>query len=186
MRNPARFLGLPAIFTALAIVLTVLVLQAQGNEANVSSFTDSEIAAIVVTANAADVENGELALTRTTNPAVRAFAQTMVTDHTAVNQQAADLVAKLGVTPAPSEASRDLAAATTAQRSALAVTPAADFDRAYVANEVAYHQSVLETLDQALIPAAENAELKALLVAVRPAFVAHLEHAKQLQASLER
>jgi putative membrane protein len=51
--------------------------------------------------------------------------------------------------------------------------------------EVAYHQQVLDALDKTLIPGAQNAELKALLVKVRPAFVAHLEHAKMVQKSLK-
>jgi putative membrane protein len=168
-----------------ALLLTILAVQAQSRNPAVPKLTDAEIAAIVVIANSADVENGELALTRAENPAVKAFARTMVTDHTAVNRQAAELVAMLGVTPAPSEASRSLAAATTAQRQSLAEKSGAAFDRAYIANEVAYHTTVLETLDGVLIPQAENGELKALLVAVRPAFVAHLEHARQLQESLE-
>jgi putative membrane protein len=41
-------------------------------------------------------------------------------------------------------------------------------------------------MDKTLIPSAQNAELKALLVKVRPAFVAHLDHAKQLQSTLEK
>jgi len=41
-----------------------------------------------------------------------------------------------------------------------------------------------DALDKVLIPSAQNAELKALLIQVRPAFVAHLEHAKMIQASL--
>jgi putative membrane protein len=49
---------------------------------------------------------------------------------------------------------------------------------------VAYHESVLDALDKTLIPSAKNEELKALLVKVRPAFVAHLDHAKHLQAEL--
>ncbi len=60
------------------------------------------------------------------------------------------------------------------------------FDKAYVDHEVAYHQQVLDALDQTLIPGATNAELKALLVKVRPAFAAHLEHAKHLQTSVAK
>ena len=62
----------------------------------------------------------------------------------------------------------------------------ADFDRAYVDNEVTYHQTVLDALDKTLIPSANNDELKALLVKVRPAFVAHLDHAKHLQSTLRK
>lgn len=58
------------------------------------------------------------------------------------------------------------------------------FDRAYVDHEVVYHQNVIEALDKTIIPNAKNEELKALLVKVRPAFDAHLEHAKHLQATL--
>ena len=60
----------------------------------------------------------------------------------------------------------------------------AAFDQAYVDHEVAYHQQVIEALDNTLIPGATNEELRALLIKVRPAFVAHLEHAKMLQASM--
>ena len=59
------------------------------------------------------------------------------------------------------------------------------FDKAYIDHEVAYHQQVIDAMDKTLVPNAQNAELKALLVKVRPAFVAHLEHAKGLQGSLE-
>jgi putative membrane protein len=48
---------------------------------------------------------------------------------------------------------------------------------------VAYHQQVIDALDKTLIPGATNEELKALLVKVRPAFIAHFEHAKRLRAS---
>jgi len=60
----------------------------------------------------------------------------------------------------------------------------AEFDKAYIDNEVTYHQAVIDAIDKTLVPNAHNAELKALLVKVRPAFVAHLEHAKTLQSSL--
>ena len=62
----------------------------------------------------------------------------------------------------------------------------AAFDKAYIDHEVAYHQAVLDALDKTLIPSAQNAELKALLVKVRPAFVAHLDRAKSIQASLAK
>ena len=62
-----------------------------------------------------------------------------------------------------------------------ALTGAA-FDKAYIDHEVAYHQQVIDALDKTLIPGATNAELRALLIKVRPAFVAHLEHATRLQS----
>jgi len=45
---------------------------------------------------------------------------------------------------------------------------------------------VLDAIDKTLIPSAQNAELKGLIVKVRPAFVAHLDHAKMIQGKLEK
>ena len=59
-------------------------------------------------------------------------------------------------------------------------------DKAYVNHEVEYHQTVLDAVDKTLIPSAQNADLKALLVKVRPTFAAHLDHAKQLQSQLAK
>jgi putative membrane protein len=146
--------------------------------------TDANIAAIVVAANTIDVQNGQLALSKSQSVDVKAFANQMVADHTSVNKKATDLVARLKVTPKESESSRTLKAGAAATLAALEAKAGAEFDRAYVDNEVAYHQAVIDLLDQALIPGARNKDLKALLVAVRPAFVAHLEHAQHIQASL--
>jgi putative membrane protein len=45
---------------------------------------------------------------------------------------------------------------------------------------------VIDAIDKTLIPNAHNGELKALLVKVRAVFVAHLQHAKDLQSTLNR
>ncbi|HEX2166387.1 MAG TPA: DUF4142 domain-containing protein [Longimicrobiales bacterium] len=148
------------------------------------TLSDAEIAAIVVTANTIDVQNGELARERATDERVREFAETMVRDHTAVNQSAGELVARLGVTPQPNDVSRSLEASAEETRRTLTSASGAEFDRAYIANEVEYHRSVLDALDNLLIPNATNAELREALVGVRPAFEAHLQHAQSLQQSL--
>jgi putative membrane protein len=145
---------------------------------------DAQIAAIVVTANQVDIDAGTLAASRATRGEVKAFAKLMVTDHTAVNKSAADLVTRLKVTPQENPTSQSLKAGGDANLSVLKAQKGAAFDKAYVDHEVAYHQQVIDALDHTLIPGATNEELKALLVKVRPAFVAHLEHAKRLQASI--
>ncbi len=142
---------------------------------------DAQIAAIVVTANQVDVDAGRLAASRASTEKVRQFANLMVTDHTAVNTSATNLATRLKVTPQENDTSRALKAGGDKHLATLKTLEGAAFDRAYVDHEVAYHQQVLDALDAQLIPNAQNAELKALLVKVRPAFVAHLEHARQLQ-----
>ena len=146
---------------------------------------DAQIAKIVVTANQVDVDAGKLAASKATNPEVKKFAQTMVTDHTGVNKQAVDLATKLGVKPEDNDTAKSLASGGQANLANLKTLKGKEFDKAYVDHEVAYHQAVLDAVDKTLIPGAKNEELKALLVKVRPAFVAHLEHAKMMQSALK-
>jgi putative membrane protein len=148
--------------------------------------TDPQIAAIVVTANQVDIDAGMLAKSKAHSTQVKEFAQLMITDHTAVNKAATELVQRLHVTPAPNPTSESLQKGGDENLAALKKLSGAAFDKAYIDHEVAYHEAVISALDKTLIPSAQNAELKALLVKVRPAFVAHLEHAKQLQAELAK
>jgi len=145
---------------------------------------DAQIASIVVTANQVDIDAGKLATAKAADPEVKKFAQLMVTDHTGVNKSAVDLATKLKVMPQDNPTSTSIKTGGDENVKNLRTLKGAAFDKAYVDHEVAYHQQVLDAVDKTLIPGAKNAELKALLVKVRPAFVAHLEHAKHVQASL--
>src|SRR5487761_746996 len=166
-----------ALAVAIAIATFAVNAQAAGP-------TDPQIAAIVVTANQVDIDAGKLAESRATNAGVKAFGKMMVTDHTGVNDAAVALVTKLHVTPEDNPTAESLKKGGQQNVAHLETLAGAEFDKAYIDHEVAYHQAVLAAVDQALIPNAHNAELKALLVKVRPAFVAPLEHAKALQAQL--
>jgi putative membrane protein len=144
---------------------------------------DAQIAAIVVTANQVDIDAGKLAESTSSSKDVKAFANQMVVDHTGVNKQAVDLVSKLKVTPQDNPTAQSLKSGGEQNVASLKTLKGTAFDKAYIDHEVVYHQQVIDALDKTLIPNAKNEELKALLVKVRPAFVAHLEHAKHIQST---
>ena len=175
---------------AFALILTSVAMAALSTTANAadktsaSAPTDAQIAMIVVVADTVDVDYGKLAVKKTSNQAVKEFAETMVRDHTAVNDKAIALAKKLGVTPEASDTSKTLKADGKKQLAKLKALTGAEFDKAYVDNEVSYHEAVIGLLDKTLIPSTKNAELKSLLESGRPIFAAHLEHAKKLQTSL--
>jgi putative membrane protein len=148
------------------------------------NLSDPEVAHVAVTANSIDIDAGRFALTRTRNAEVRAFANTMITDHTAVNAQASALAGRLHVTPADNAVSQSLKTGAAESHRNLQRLRGAAFDKAYIDREVAYHQAVLDAIDHVLIPTTDNADLKKLLTDVRPAIAAHLAHAQQLQSSL--
>ena len=148
------------------------------------TITDAQIAAIVVTANQVDIDAGKLAASKASASDVKGFGRLMASDHLGVNKAAVELATRLKVTPEENATSRALKSAGDANLAKLNKLTGSAFDKAYIDNEVAYHQLVLDALDKTLIPGATNGELKALLVKVRPAFAAHLEQAKRLQATV--
>jgi putative membrane protein len=109
----------------------------------------------------------------------------MVRDHDAVNKQALSLVNKLKVTPEDNDTSRALSKEAAAKHAELAKLNGAAFDKAYIANEVAYHKTVNDALASTLIPSASNAELKSLLQTGLKIFQGHLQHAENIAAELK-
>lgn len=173
-----RYIGLAGAAALAATPATVL---SQGAQPP----SDAQIAHIAYTAGDLDIAAGKQALARSKNKAVRAFAEEMVRDHAAVNDKALALVRQLGVTPEANGTSKALTDAAAAKRTELARLDGAAFDRAYVANEVAYHRTVNSALKDTLIPSARNGELKSLLQSGLTLFGEHQMHAEHLAASLK-
>ena len=146
--------------------------------------TDPQIAMIAVTADTVDIDAGKLAASKSSNPKVKEFANLMVRDHTSVNKKATDLAKKLKLTPEESDTSRSLKSNGDANLEKLRGLSGAEFDKAYIDNEVTYHESVAKVVDETLIPNAKNADLKSLLESAKPIFASHLSHAKELQSSM--
>lgn len=178
-----KSIALIATATALAFVGTI---HAQSDSPAAAPPNDAQIAQIVLTADSVDVDYAKLAVKETKNAEVKAFAETMIRDHTAVNDKAAALAKKISLTPEASETSKSLKSDGDKMMAKLKTMHGAEFDKAYIDNEVAYHESVIGALNTVLLPNAKNGDLKALLEIGKPIFESHLEHAKQLQKSLAK
>ncbi|MBN9451426.1 MAG: DUF4142 domain-containing protein [Bosea sp.] len=146
--------------------------------------TDPQIAHIAYTAGAIDVAAAKQAIAKSRNKVVVSFAKDMLRDHQAVNKQALDLVAKLKVKPEDNATSRALTDAAGKTRASLAKLRGKAFDKAYVANEVAFHQQVNGALQSVLIPSASNPELKGLLETGLKIFQGHEQHAVHVAAEM--
>ncbi|HEY3949215.1 DUF4142 domain-containing protein [Phenylobacterium sp.] len=146
---------------------------------------DAQIAHIAYTAGNIDIAAGKQAIAKSHDKAVLDFANEMVRDHTAVNDKALALVKKLGVTPQDNPTSQSLSKAAAAKLKELSALNGKAFDKAYVANEVAYHKTVNGALANTLIPNAKNAELKSLLQTGLTLFKEHQMHAEHLAATLK-
>jgi len=168
-----------------AIVVAFAVMSTVNAVAQTPKLNDAEIASVAVTANQIDIDYAKIAVAKSKNDQVVSFAKTMMADHQAVIDQAVALVTKLKVTPMDNDVSKKLNADAETTRKKLNEKPAKDFDKAYIDNEVSYHKAVISTVENVLIPQAQNADLKALLQKVLPTLKTHLEHAEMVQKSLK-
>lgn len=147
--------------------------------------TDPQIAHIAYTAGDLDIKAAQLALQKSKSKDVRAFAENMVKDHTAVNDQALALVKKLNITPEDNATSKSLSKDASDKLAELGKLSGAAFDMAYVDNEVAYHKTVNAALSTTLIPNASNGELKSFLQTGLKIFQGHEQHAEHLAGTLK-
>jgi putative membrane protein len=173
------------MFVRLSTAVAVVSLLATPVFAQGAKPTDPQIAHIAYTAGVIDVTAAKQAIEKSKNKEVIAFAKDMVRDHEAVNVQALALVKKLKVTPEDNDTSRSLAKQAAEKQKELAKLKGAAYDKAYVANEVAYHKAVNGALQTLLIPSASNAELKSLLETGLKIFEGHQQHAEHVAADLK-
>ena len=145
------------------------------------ALNDPTIVAIFDDANTADIETGQLATERGSTKAVRDFGAMLARDHKAVRQQGRDLAGKLGVTPTPP---KDFGMAADHAKAMIALEKlhGAQFDRAFLAHEAAFHKAVIDAVTSTLLPALQNAEVKDLVTKVAPAFQAHMLAAENMLA----
>lgn len=123
---------------------------------------------MAVVANQIDIDYAAIAKEKSRNAEILKFAQTMANDHAAVIEQAAALAKKLGVTPKDNAVSKQLLEGAKQKQKELRALSRKAFDKAYIDNEVAYHEAVIGAVETLLIPETENGELKKLLKNVLP------------------
>ena len=145
-----------------------------------AELNDLQIAHVAYVADNIDIRYAHLALAISPDPAVRAFAETMIRDHTAVNEQALALLKKLNAEPQDNFLSQSLKENAEKLIDEMSQLRGAAFDRRYAENELAYHKAVNDLVENSFIPNIENTEVRALFEAGLEIFKAHEGHAAMM------
>lgn len=146
---------------------------------------DGEIVAVLSAADSSEILPSQLAAERAENAQVKEYAQMMVRDHGMLEDSMAALAQQNSITPTPNAESRQMAAQTQSTMQALQGLSGAAFDSAYVQWMVQSHQTALDAVDQRLLPAAQNPQLRAAIEQkVRPTVQTHLEQIQQIQSGM--
>jgi putative membrane protein len=146
--------------------------------------SDPQILGILRAANDVDIAGGYQAERMARDAGVQSFGKAMVTDHAALNQQADELASRLGQVPEESETSKQLRENGDQALERRRSMAGDDFDRTYLDDEIAFHQALLKTIDEVLLPNADSPELKQLLETARPQIASHLAQAQRLKENL--
>ncbi len=171
-------------FTTVVFAITAGIYSLVAISQEPSDLNDLEIAHVAYTADNIDIRYAHLALAISNNPEIHQFAQTMIRDHTAVNEQALALLQKLDAQPQDNFLSQSLNEGSHVLIDEMSQLRGAAFDKRYAENELGYHKAVNDLVENAFIPNIENAEVKALFEAGLSIFKTHEGHAEMMVGNL--
>lgn len=166
---------LESMVAAVAIAAAII----QGTSAQPTKMTDGQVLALFDEANTADIWSGRLAVAKAQSADVRNLGAMVVAEHEAVQHTARELAKqqRISMVPPPSDDSAQSLATGVAL---LQSRSGAEFDRAYLAHELAFHRAAIDAVKSTLLPAATNAELKSLLTNVLAGFEHHLAETRRV------
>jgi putative membrane protein len=138
------------------------------------SQADQKMITDIAQANIAEIQTGRLALTKSQNPQVRAFAQQMINDHTMALQDLQRLAQGMGTSlPGDTDLKHKAVAAE------LGILSGDTFDRQYLSQVgVADHKRTQELVEQTARSASSPA-LRAYAQKILPVVSHHLEQAQR-------
>ena len=171
-----------------AIIATFAILAIASTAANAKTaaeLDDLEIAHVAYTADLIDIRYAHLALAKSKDPAVHRFAMTMIRDHSAVNEKALALVAKLEASPKVNFLSSALDKEADALVTEMSRLSGHAFDIRYAENELRYHKAVNALVADTFIPNIEHPEVKALFEEALVIFTVHERHAERMVDALK-
>lgn len=161
------------------ILISILALSTQA-----FALDDHEIVKVVLTANEGQKEMAEVAVKKAQSQPVKEFANMMIQDHKGNTTETKALAKQEKIDPKKSDLSKNLEKDGDTWLKDIKKADKGSFDKTYMGAEVTSHEKVLATLDDTLIPQANNAALKAKLQKTREAVAAHLTQAKDIQSKL--
>ena len=144
-----------------------------------ASLNDASAAGIFDALNQWDIDMGAMVADRGSRKDIRAFAAQLVRDHHAIQKLDQGVVKKLKlklVLPKGLAIQQTHDAGTKKLKS----LKGKEFDLAFLQHEVEFHKAAIDLIANTLLPAVQNADLKALMAKSSPAFQAHLVKAQSL------
>jgi putative membrane protein len=180
------FSATPAALAAIAFGASIAAAQVTTTSGgDVTMFSQKNLVNHLIVGDSIEVEMAQVAASRTQNPAVRDFANQLVTDHKAHLEQLNKLAASASI-GREANASDTSGTHLAALLAGLKTMPAdSTFDRAFVQEQIEHHQATISGL-KSMRASAKDAELQKDLDSTLPVLEKHLSSAQQLASQLSK
>ena len=179
MKNNSPFKVLVTSAIACLIIFSIPVFGQENTK-----LSNAEVASVTVLANQLHIEYSTIAQQKTKNVDILKFAKKIAEDHKIIRDHVVAVVHKIKVAPKDNAVSKKLWEKSVQTKIMLRSKSGNAFNNAYIDNEVAYHKTVINTLENTLIPNVENQELQSLLQNIVPTLKAHLKDAIEIQSKV--
>ncbi|MGZ3742487.1 MAG: DUF4142 domain-containing protein [Pseudobdellovibrionaceae bacterium] len=166
--------------------MMILTMVSAGLLAKAQTLTDGQIIHIMKTANEEEADLGKMAHSRADNKYVKDFAKMMADTHKQSEKDVKDVASKTKIKAVENDISKNLESDTKAKEKDLKKLKGAEFDKAYIDQQITMHQQLLDDLNSKYIPAAQSQELKAYLETTKTHVQQHLSKAQEIQTSLKK
>jgi len=167
----------PILFTAL------LTLSAAHADPAPIALTDGQVANVLVTINENELDSAKIALKRAKGSAAKSYAKEMKTAQEKNLKDTKDLAKKNKLGLDSSNVSKSIDKDAGNANKEIKKAKDADFDKAYLNEQVSLNQNALDTLNKVLIPATHDPELKRYLEATTKDMETQLDKAKAATAA---
>ena len=155
------------------------------NDAIDELLDDAKILAVAHAANAAEIEQAQLAKRRGSDTRVRRLASMILKHHQAAQVSETHVIRRRNLDLSESATSNQLESEDREVMGMLATKSGPEFDRAYLDAQVNGHREVLGLIDNRLLPSVLDGEVRTLVVGLRPAVASHLQQAEMLRSDLK-
>jgi putative membrane protein len=148
------------------------------------SSTPAAILSQMNVANTTEIQLARMATKKASSPAVKQLAQKLVAEHTKNRQEVMALAKKMNVSLTPQSGGSVTPVDSAAVPSDLRTTSGAQFDKAFVEQQISDHESNIQKIQSQMLPSVQDAQLKTYLQKTVSEMKGHLSSLQQTQKKL--
>ena len=155
-----------------------------GTDAGTTEATPPAVLSQMNVSNTMEIQLSRMASKQATSPAVKRIATLLVTDHSKNRKEVTALAKKLNVSLTPAAGGSVTGSDSAAMPADLQGASGAEFDRAFVQHQIQVHENNIQKIQNQLLPAVQEPQIKAYLQKTLKEMQGHLATLEKTEQQL--